>query len=175
MATLILGCFNRVVTAPLNIRTAEDTVMLIRNRSGAAFNVTVVVKNGSSDPLYLNECGTEAQREIEGRWYTVWSPVCLTSGPLTIIQSGDSVAYPLHASASASPTSFPRLDSRLTAGRYRLLLAVGFYKFPTESPQPLPAENRVSSTFVMKETSSRQRGVNVPVKTQRASQLRQSN
>lgn len=155
VTVFMFGCFNRAVTAPLNIRTAEDTVILMRNASGATFNVTAVVRNDSSRPLYWIECGTEPQRQIEGRWYTVWSSVCLTSWPPTVIPPGDSASFPLRASAFKSPTSFPRLDPRLVAGRYRLLLAVGFYKGPNMALVPLPADHRVSSTFMMKEATSR--------------------
>jgi hypothetical protein len=68
--------------------------MLQRQSDKTSFKVTVVSRNFDSRPLQVLHCGTEAQRQIEGQWVTVFVPVCALDAP-SRLAPGDSIVIPV--------------------------------------------------------------------------------
>lgn len=147
-----VGCAATTALNSFTIRIVEDTVRLTRSPQGASFHVTAVIRNDADRLLYWSLCAPYAQREISGSWQTVWVPVCLEAGTAPSIAPGDSATVPVRASAFTSPTTFPRLDPRMSAGQYRLVFDVGFDINSSGAVTSLPVERRASSTFVVVES-----------------------
>ena len=146
-----VSCATSTGLNSFTIRIVEDTVRLARSPQGASFDVTAVIRNDAARPLYWSSCAPYAQRQISGSWQTVWVPVCLEGGPASSIAPGEAATVPVRASAFTSPTTFPRLDPRMSAGQYRLVFDVGFDINSSGAVTSLPLERRASSTFVVVE------------------------
>jgi len=107
----------------LVIRSARDSVRLQRTAEMTSFAVDVIIRNRGSRPIIVGGCGPEAQREINGQWQTVWSPVCV-SEQASLIAPGDTLRGALTIAGFTKPGIEPRLDPRMTAGTYRLRFGV---------------------------------------------------
>jgi len=128
--------------------TVEDTVILQRVPNGAFFNVTAIVRNEDTRLLEVGICVTPVQRDLGGRWTTVFIPTCLSSG-MTSLAAGDSLVVPVKAFGYTITNILPPLDPRMGPGRYRLLFAVGLgdATVPTGSSG---GEMRPSAPFIVK-------------------------
>lgn len=117
----------------LVIRSARDSVHLQRTADMTSFTVDVIIRNRGSRPLIVGGCGPEAQREINGQWQTVWSPVCV-SAQASLIAPGDSLTGALTIAGFTKPGIEPPLDPRMTAGIYRLRFGVSDPTSPGTKP-----------------------------------------
>jgi hypothetical protein len=105
------------------IRSARDSIRLQHTAEMTSFAVDVIIRNRGSRPIIVGGCGPEAQREVNGQWQTVWSPVCV-SEQASFIGPGDSSTSALTIAGFTKPGIEPRLDPRMTAGTYRLRFGV---------------------------------------------------
>lgn len=121
---------------------------MLRANDVTSFSVTVVVRNDGATAIMFGGCGPEAQREIDGAWATVWSPICFSSGTATVMPK-DSVTIPITVSAFTSPGREPQLDPRMVAGRYRLRFGVSYSDVgnPTASRQLEPLDSPPFTVF----------------------------
>jgi len=115
------------------IRSAADSVRLRRTAEMTSFAVDVIIRNRGSRPIIVGGCGPEAQREINGQWQTVWSPVCV-SEQASLIAPGDSLTGALTIAGFTKPGIEPPLDPRMTAGTYRLRFGVSDPSSPGNKP-----------------------------------------
>lgn len=141
------GC--RSAPLRLTVRTIEDTVMLRRNPMASSFTVTAIARNDDSRPLLVAMCGMEAQRDIDGTWTTLFTPIC-TSWGLNKVAPGDSVVVPVpvYGYSPASHT-YPLLDPRMGPGRYRVVF--GVYLGDPQNPRGLTVGQAQPSTpFIVK-------------------------
>lgn len=98
--------------------------MQLEQRPGAtSFKLAVVMRNDDSDTLYVEACQFDAQREIDGTWISVFTPVCAGSAYIRL-RPGDSRQQAVSVHGSTRERTFPRLDPRMVAGRYRLRFGV---------------------------------------------------
>lgn len=144
------GCATHTPSLAVAIRPLQDTVALQRNREATSFSVTAVVRNRDARVVYVSGCGPAAQREIDGTWTIVFSPVCVGPSSWTVTP-GDSVIIPVTLYGFTTPKTLPRLDPRAGPGRYRLLFSIGLddpFLSPTSPPY---AEQVVSSTFILRD------------------------
>jgi hypothetical protein len=107
----------------LVIRSVRDSVRLQRTPEMTSFAVDLIIRNRGSKPIVIGGCGPEAQREINGEWQTVWSPVCVSEGA-SLLAPGDSLTSTLTIGGFTKPGIEPLLDPRMTAGTYRLRFGV---------------------------------------------------
>ena len=145
---LIVACSGASRVSPLHatIVTVEDTVALQQGGDGPGFTVTAVVRNNDSRVIQVAVCGTEAQREIDGTWTTVFTPACASMG-LTPIAAGDSLVLPVQISSFRFSSSTG--GGAIIPGRYRLVF--GLYAADTSSPTALSVgQAEPSSPFVVK-------------------------
>jgi hypothetical protein len=117
------GCASSQTPLSVSIRVVEDTVLLRRHADGAFFGAQALVKNSGSLPVYVFGCGPSAERDIDGTWTTVFSPVCI-HGTTWKVPPGDSTVVPVHFSDFTTLNMLPRLDPRAQPGRYRLVFGV---------------------------------------------------
>lgn len=122
----------RVQRSPMDdnfpvIRVTPDTVTLVRRPNGAGFYVTAIVRNATGKPFLAQvTCGRSAQRLIDGRWTTVWTPVCVSgAGTVASLPARDSLVVDVNVFGFTDPAYAPRLDPRLQAGLYRVAFLVG--------------------------------------------------
>ena len=141
------ACATDSKSLPLNVavRTAEDTVILQRTQSATFFDVTAIARNDDSREIKVATCGAEVQRDIDGTWTTVFSPVCISAG-ITALGPGDSLLIPTHAAGYT--TAYPPLDPRMVPGRYRLLLGVFFGD--SQPTSNWVSQARASTPFIVK-------------------------
>ena len=125
---LVLACVSNPRPVSLAVRPVEDTVMLQRQSDKTSFKVTAVLRNLDSRPLQVLHCGTEAQRQIEGRWVTVFVPVCALDAS-SRLAPGDSLVIPVEVFGFSAQNASPHLDPRMTSGRYRLRFGIGIGDF----------------------------------------------
>lgn len=118
------------------IRFVRDSVPLQRTADMVFFTVNVIIRNRGATPIEVGGCGPEAQREINGEWPTLWSPVCV-SPQSSLIVPGDSVMGPLTVAWFIKPGIEPQLDPRVTAGTYRLRYGVSY----SETTNPTAARS----------------------------------
>ena len=146
LAVLVCSCARNRVDNDLRgavVRIEPDSVPLERTAGVTRITVNVIIRNDRATPLYLFGCGPELQQEMNGRWQTVWSPVCISAGS-SAMAPGDSSKFTFKAARFAQLAFEPQLDPRATAGKYRLLLG-GIYSGPTNygvvyrGPAPPPA------------------------------------
>jgi hypothetical protein len=160
-SVLVVGCSDELLSPSLRrnlegeieIRVAEDTVLLRRTSAAAWFSATGVVRNGTDRLLYLERCGTIAQRQIESRWVTVWAQPCATSVSPAEITAGSSQTLRIDVVGFTTTDWSPELDARMTAGVYRLLLPIGSSVSPSGNAVTLPEEVRASRPFVVREAT----------------------
>jgi hypothetical protein len=159
LPVLVCSCSTNHVATDLRgavVRIEPDSVPFVRTPDIIKFTVNVIVRNDRSTPLYFGGCGTEAQQEINGKWETVWSPVCIspTGGS---VAPRDSVTFPFTAAAFPNQTIDPHLDPRATAGRYRLRLGATYdgpsdygvvYSVPT-NPKRVTLGDLTSPVFIV--------------------------
>ena len=148
LSLFAVGCVKNRIDPDLRgvvVRIQPDSVPLERTPELTRFRVNVTIRNNRPTPLYLANCGgPDAQQEINGRWETVWSPVCISLGTSTIAP-GDSVMFPFAAVRVEGQRIDPHLDAKATPGRYRLGLG-GIYSRPPDvgviyqGPAPPPAK-----------------------------------
>ena len=128
VALLLCSCArNRIETSVRGVvvRIEPDSVPMVRTPDITKFTVKVIIRNDRSKPLYYAGCWPDAQEEINGKWETVWSPVC-GSTLRGSIAPRDSLAFPFTAAAFPPDNSYPRLDPRAGPGRYRLRLGFAY-------------------------------------------------
>jgi hypothetical protein len=130
------------------VRTLEDTVTFFQTPEQSHFTVTAVARNDDSRPLYIALCGMTAQRDIGGKWTTVFTPTCTSNG-LTPLAPGDSVVVPVSVFGYSGLNRMPKLDPRMVPGRYRILFGV-FTGDPGREPHSTLAESRASNPFEVK-------------------------
>jgi hypothetical protein len=140
---LILGCRKRDLHA--RIQTVQDTVPFSESPQQASFAVTTVVHNDDRRTLVVALCGMQAQREIDGAWTTVFTPVCPANG-VTPLAPRDSIVVPVSIIAYAN-NGFPKLDPRMKPGRYRILFGV-FNGDPAGRPRATIGQAEPSNVFI---------------------------
>ena len=131
LAVVVGACGSGSKSLPLHVvvRTEEDTVSLQRTLAATYFDVTLIARNDDSREIRIGTCGTEVQRDIDGTWTTVFTPVCISEG-YTALAPGDSLIIPTHAAGYSA--AYPPLDPRMIPGRYRLV--VGFVFGDSQNP-----------------------------------------
>ena len=136
-ASLILATLSSCVSvsradrAELNrvsFRVVEDSVSLHRSSRFISLDVHAIVRNDTRRTLFVGSYDIAAQRQIDSAWQTVWVGNCLDCPDYQSIPAGGSITIPVTVLASLKPDTFPQADPRLTHGRYRLLLELGFEK-----------------------------------------------
>jgi hypothetical protein len=105
------------------IRSVEDSVVLQQSAEKTSFTVTAIVRNMDARPVHVLQCGTEAQRQIDRAWVTVFVPVCALAGS-SMVAPGDSLVLPVEVFGFSASNAAPHLDPRMTAGRYRLRFGI---------------------------------------------------
>ncbi len=141
------GC--RSAPLRLTVRTLEDTVMLQRNPMVASFTVTAIARNEDSRPLLVAMCGTQAQRDIDGTWTTLFTPACASQG-LNEVAPGDSVVVPVPVYGySRALNRYPVLDPRMGPGRYRVVFGV-FLGDPQSPRRLIVGQAQASTPFIVK-------------------------
>jgi hypothetical protein len=159
IAILVSACAANRVNTDLRgavVRVEPDSVLLEQSPDMTRFKVSVIIRNDRSTPLYFGGCGPVAEEEINGKWETVWSPVCI-SPQGGLVNPGDSVTFPFAADRFAQDV-YPRLDPRAGPGRYRLLFGATYQGPPTPgnfvvrsgpTPPPVTLSELVSPVFVV--------------------------
>jgi hypothetical protein len=159
LPVLIGSCATNHVETDLRgatVRIEPDSVPFVRTPDIIKFTVNVIIRNDRSTPLYFGGCGTEAQQEINGKWETVWSPVCISPAGGSVAPR-DSVTFPFTAAAFPNQVISPHLDPKATAGRYRLRLGATYdgpsdygvvYSGPTH-PKPVTLGDLTSPVFIV--------------------------
>ncbi len=107
------------------VRLAQDSVPLQRTPDLTRFAVTAIVRNDGHVPVVFGGCGPEAQRNIDGQWQTVWTPMCLSPQHASI-SPGDSLTLPITVAGFTVPGIEPLLDPRMVAGTYRLRFGISY-------------------------------------------------
>lgn len=143
---LFMGCASSSRPLSVAIQPLKDSVPLVRNPEAASFQISVVVRNNESRPIYLVGCGPSAEREIGGSWTTVFNPSCLTPNTKTV-SANDSVEIPvlLYGYTNGGPT----LDPRALPGRYRLIFYVQVQDPSSGALSPFGGEKIPSTPFVL--------------------------
>lgn len=111
------------------LRIVEDSVALQQAPAGTFFRVTLVIRNTAGQQVRLGGCGPGAQRNIDGQWKTVWTPICLTPTQ-AVIEAGDSLTIAVSASGATQPAALPQESGQLVAGLYRLSVGVWYPESP---------------------------------------------
>jgi hypothetical protein len=122
LPVLVCSCATNRVDSDLRgavVRVEPDSVAFEQIADMTRFKVNVIIRNDRATPLYFGGCGPEAQQEINGRWQTVWSPVCISLVGGSVAPR-DSVTFPFSAARFTQRRIEPSLDPRATAGRYRI-------------------------------------------------------
>ena len=133
---------------PMSIRPAQDTAWLRVGPSAASFEIPIIVRNTSPTPVYTQWCGIKAERLIEGRWQTVFTPNCLANDSPVPISSGDSVTLTFLAYGTLETAAWPKLDPRMGPGMYRAVVYL-FSIHRSGMRTTLPERDRRSSTFIV--------------------------
>jgi hypothetical protein len=149
MSPFATGCIPAAALGPNPIRVATDTLVLTASPSAVYVTVSLVLRNYTSRPLYIEDCGAIAERNMGKTWEVVWSPACLGGVPPGIVLPGDSVAFGLLLAAYKTNGAEPRFDPRMTPGSYRLVLPIGHSTSPFSITDPLPLKKRTSPVFVL--------------------------
>jgi hypothetical protein len=159
LAFLLCACArNRINTnvRGVVVRVEPDSVPMIHSPDITKFTVRVIIRNDRSTPLYYAGCWPDAQEEINGKWETVWSPVCMSalSGS---IAARDSLAFPFTAAAFPHDNIEPRLDPRAGPGKYRLRLGFAYSEpvndnmiySPPRNSKPKTLGEMISPIFIV--------------------------
>jgi hypothetical protein len=148
LSILAGACGSGSKSLPLNVifRTLEDSVILHRTPTATYFDVTAIARNADSRQIEVAACGTEAQRDIDGTWTTVFTPVCSSEG-ITPLAPGDSLIIPTHVAGYT--TAYPALDPRMIPGRYRLRIGV-FLRDSQNSTSTWVSQTQGSTPFTVK-------------------------
>jgi hypothetical protein len=149
MSPFATGCIPAAALGPNPIRVATDTLVLTASPSAVYVTVSLVLRNYTSRPLYIQDCGAIAERNMGKTWEVVWSPACLGGVPPGIVLPGDSVAFGLLLAAYKTNGAEPRFDPRMMPGSYRLVLPIGHSTSPFSVTDPLPLKQRTSPVFVL--------------------------
>lgn len=72
------------------VRLVPDSVPLEQTPTVTRFSITVIVRNDGHGPIVFGGCGPEAQRNIDGQWQIIWTPIC-GSPQYASISPGDSL------------------------------------------------------------------------------------
>src|SRR5947207_13530122 len=78
---LLSACATNRVNTDLRgavVRVEPDRVAFEQTPDMTRFKVNVIIRNDRGTPLHIGGCGPQAQQEINGRWETVWSPICMS-------------------------------------------------------------------------------------------------
>jgi hypothetical protein len=149
-AFAIGGCATHRVPLAVEVRALQDTVAFQRNLEATFFSVTAVVQNRDARAVYVSGCGPAAQREIDGTWTTVFSPVCVGSSAW-IVMPGDSVNIPVTLYGFTSANMLPKLDPRADSGRYRLVFFIGPTDPAVGATSPPSTQQVTSSPFILRD------------------------
>jgi hypothetical protein len=147
----VAACHQGATTPSVTIKVASDTVRMSREHGIVLLQVTSVIVNNGPGEISLPPCSPQLQRNIDGRWHTVWSPACIPESLGRSIIANDSAVVPVKVIAYIDTTWAPRFDHRLVSGTYRLLWSVEYKTGPTDSPKSLPSESSVSPSFRVEE------------------------
>ena len=141
-------------TVPV-IRVTPDTVTMVRRTDGAGFYVTASVRSGNGKPFLAHvACGQSAQRLIDGKWTTVWTPVCVsTAGPVASVAGRDSLVVGVNVFGFTNPAFAPKLDPRLQPGLYRVAFLIGVDA--GQSGTRSEVREAASAPFVVLESTTR--------------------
>jgi hypothetical protein len=129
---------------------------MVRTPDITKFTVRVIIRNNRTTPLYYAGCWPDAQEEIDGKWETVWSPIC--GGTLRgSIAARDSVVFPFTAAGFPHTNMYPRLDPRAGPGKYRLRLGYAYSEplydnmiyFPPRKSRPKVLGELMSPIFIV--------------------------
>ena len=146
---LTVACARSPRPVLIAIRSAEDTVVLQRQPDKTSFKVTAIVRNLDSRWIQILHCGgADAEREIAGRWVTVFVPVCAMGGS-SRLAPGDSLVLPIEVFGMSAQNAAPHLDPRMTSGRYRLRFGISVDSPEPEPPSPI--RPIASSPFVVRD------------------------
>lgn len=127
---VMLSCATSASAESVVIRLQPDVVSLRHEPDAVALDLRVQIRNGSPQPLFVATgiCGVELQRQVDGAWQTVWIPACgLGANPPQRLASGDSVGTSFTARGFTDANAFPKYDPRMIAGRYRVVMRLGFH------------------------------------------------
>jgi hypothetical protein len=136
-AIVVIGCAASPSRSPVaaearesaspafSITVASPVVTFSRKPTFAWVDVVATIANHADRRLYGDDCFVAAQREIDGKWVTVWTETCLMP-ILTSIPPGDSVVRTIRIKGSFAADDPLRADPRLTAGRYRLTFPLSY-------------------------------------------------
>jgi hypothetical protein len=148
-----LSCATSPTPGSVGIRVQPDVVSLRHEPNAVALDLHVQVRNGSPQPLYLATglCGVELQRDVEGDWQTVWIPACgLVASPAQRVPAGDSVSTSFTARGFTGTNALPQFDPRMIAGRYRVIMRLGFHTNSAgDINRLLPVDERTSEPFAV--------------------------
>ena len=107
------------------IRFVQDSVPLQQTPDLTKFTVTSIIHNDGHRSVVFGGCGPEAQRNIDGQWQTIWTPIC-GSPQHASIAPGDSLTVPVTVAGFTVPGIEPPLDPRMVAGIYRLRFGISY-------------------------------------------------
>jgi hypothetical protein len=150
VAVVVGSCATHTPPLAVAIHSLKDTVVFQRDPGATSFNVTAVVQNRDSRPVYVVGCGPSAQRDIGGTWTTVFIPACI-QGSSWMVPSGDSVMIPVILYGFTTANMLPRLDSRAGPGRYRLLFSVAPTAPSLGPTSPSSVQQVASSPFILRD------------------------
>jgi hypothetical protein len=150
---VLVGCQTGGRPPDIAITAVPQTVILQRNAQGVTFQMTSVIRNAGPGQISVLPCGPQLQRDIEGRWQTVWSSPCLPESPAREILAGDSAIVPVMGAAFTVPELSPQLDPRFVGGSYRLLWSLTYKTDPTGPTKELPSDLSSSPRFTVTEAT----------------------
>jgi len=132
---VVLGCATGPSRTPVAVEASANTTFSItvaspvvtftRQATFAWVDVVATITNHADRRLYGDDCLVAAQREIDGKWVTVWTETCLVQH-LTSIAPGDSVVRTIRIKGSFAADDPLKADARLTAGTYRLTFPLSY-------------------------------------------------
>jgi len=93
------------------------------------FEVTAVVRNDDSRVVHVALCNFGAERDIDGTWTTLFTPVCFSPGFRSVAR-GDSVVIPVRVTGYTDARTYPPLDPRMVPDSYRVSFGVGLAPRP---------------------------------------------
>ena len=124
----VVGCATNHIDRDLDatsIRFTQDSVPLARTSEVTSFQVTVVVRNNGPTAIVFGGCGPDAQRNINGAWTTVWSPICISNQTATVMPR-DSITLPITVAGFTRSNIEPQADPRMLPGNYRLRFGISY-------------------------------------------------
>jgi hypothetical protein len=133
VAAICMGCASSNQSLSVAIRASRDSVPLVTNTQGVSFSVPAIVRNNEARAVFVTGCGPAAEREIDGKWVVVFSPVCM-QGLAVQVSAGDSAVIPVTLYGYSAAGLLPRLDPRAQPGNYRLIFDVSTMDNGSTSP-----------------------------------------